>query len=782
VEALVSVSAEAAPAAGPLLVAVLALVLAAAAAGVVILLIRQDRRREAELRTLAALAQAVAAAPDDASEVAEAAYVHTARLLPAEFFQLGVFEGEAYRTLIWIRDGDRVHNREFTLDADRDGLVGWIRRSGESLLISDFRQMAKLPAPPSYESDDPPVSGLFVPLKVENSVIGIISVQSRRRRAFRQREEHLLRALGGSVATILASMSWRAELRARDRQISLLEDIARLLTPLRPLSSVLPEVAAQIADRLDSAAAAIFEIADGGLEPLAANAVRAEAGFASRSEVLSFAEEAVSSMGMVTRSREHLHAGHTVPHVMWECACPLRVQDRVLGVLYVRRRTQAFLRADRRLVELVSSQLALAFLEAANYAQQQEEAWFTTVLLEVARHAAQPGDSDVALLGVLELTTILAGAGWAILLTADRTGDRLTLGPAAGLKRASLDVLAGLTISPTEFGPVVPAMDETPQPLPLPAALAEVTGSRVAMTSFLTDGKRLHGVLLLQGDNVEGRRVSLLTGIAKQISLRLENSSLVEEATVQRALERELRTARTIQKTFLPLEVPDHPGWQVGAYWRAARSVGGDFYDFIALPSGPDGPRWGLAIADVSDKGVPAALYMALTRTLLRTVAPAHLRPGATLARLNHLLLHETSSDMFVSVWYGIWEPLVGRLSYANAGHNPPFVFRKDRWASLLPAGQTVLGVIPDVEYVDGSTELEEGSLLLMYTDGVSEAGGSENLFGLHRIEHTVLGLAAWDPPSVLAALAERVAEFTGHPDPTDDQTIVCLHRRPPGS
>jgi sigma-B regulation protein RsbU (phosphoserine phosphatase) len=172
---------------------------------------------------------------------------------------------------------------------------------------------------------------------------------------------------------------------------------------------------------------------------------------------------------------------------------------------------------------------------------------------------------------------------------------------------------------------------------------------------------------------------------------------------------------------------------------------------------------------------------MALTRTLLRTVAPAYLRPGATLARLNHLLLHETSSDMFVSVWYGIWEPLIGRLTYANAGHNPPFHFRPDRWASLLPTGQTVLGVIPDVEYVDGSLDMGEGSLLLMYTDGLSEAGDGGNLFGLHRIEHTVLGLTAWDPPSVLGALAERVAEFSGHPDPTDDQTIVCLHRRPPG-
>jgi serine phosphatase RsbU (regulator of sigma subunit)/GAF domain-containing protein len=779
VPAILMASAVPAPTLGPLMAAALVLVLGLAAAGVLILLVRLERRREGELRTLAALAQAIAGAPDDASEVAEAAYVHTARLLTADFFQLGVFEGDSYRTLIWIRDGNRVHNREFALDGGREGLVGWIRRTGKSLLIPDFRRTENLPAPPSYASDDPPASGLFVPLMVENAVIGIIAVQSRRRRAFRRREEFLLRALAGSVATTLAAMSWRGEVQARERQIALLEDVARLLTPLRPLTAVLPEVADQIAARLEASTAAVFEISDERLALLAASAGRAETGFAERPEVLFFVQSAAASRSLVTRAREQEDPGHPTPHSTWECACPLRVQDRVLGVLYVSRRSGPLLRADRRLVELVASQLALAFLEAANYAQQQEEAWFTTVLLEIARHAAQPGDPDIALLAVLQLTTLLAGAGWTILLTADPAGARLTVGPTAGIKKPALESLSDLVFTPEEFGVSAPLTDETPRPLLLPAPLADATGGGAAMASVLTDGKRLLGLLLVQADNVEGRRSSLLTGIAHQISLRLENTALIEEVADRRSLERELRTARGIQKSFLPLAPPQHAGWQVGAFWRAARSVGGDFYDFIPLPPGPDGPRWGLAIADVSDKGVPAALYMALTRTLLRTVAPADLEPAATLARLNHLLLHETSSDMFVSAWYGIWEPDSARLTYANAGHNPPFLFRPDRAALMLPSGQTVLGVLPDIEYKQGSLEMPAGSLLLMYTDGVSEAGDGKELFGVQRIEHTVLGLSTWEPSHVLAALGERVAEFSGHSDPADDVTIVCLHRRP---
>jgi sigma-B regulation protein RsbU (phosphoserine phosphatase) len=285
--------------------------------------------------------------------------------------------------------------------------------------------------------------------------------------------------------------------------------------------------------------------------------------------------------------------------------------------------------------------------------------------------------------------------------------------------------------------------------------------------------------LLVQAENVEGRRLSLLAGIAHQISLRLENAALVEEAAVRRSLETELKTARAIQESFLPLGAPDHAGWQLAAFWQAASSVGGDFYDFIPLPAGPYGPRWGLAIADVSDKGVPAALYMALTRTLLRTVAPAYLRPAAALARLNYLLIHDTHAEMFVSAWYGVWEPERGRVVCANAGHNPPLVFTPGSEAQALPFGQTVLGVLPGVEYRETLVELPPGSMLLMYTDGVSEAAGEDgDLFGVHRIEHTVLGLTTWDPPQVLAALGHRVAAFSGRPDPADDLTIVCLHRR----
>ena len=209
---------------------------AVAVAAVVLLLRRIERRREAELQTLAALALAISSAADDAAEVAEAAYVHTSRLFPADFFQLGLFQDEVYRTLIWIRDGDRLRNREFTLDSEHQGLIGWIRTSGKPLLVRDFRRADDLPARPSYSSDDPPLSGLFVPILVDNTVIGVLAVQSRRTAAFRRRELLLLRALAGGLGTALAALAWRDELRLRERQLALIEDVTGLLTPLRPLA------------------------------------------------------------------------------------------------------------------------------------------------------------------------------------------------------------------------------------------------------------------------------------------------------------------------------------------------------------------------------------------------------------------------------------------------------------------------------------------------------------------------------------------------------------------
>lgn len=755
-----------------------ALLVLLAVGGAVFGVTRRERRREAELRTLAALAQAASTAPDDASELAEAAYIHAARLLPTDFFQFGLFQGEVYRTLIWVRDGDRIHNREFTLDPEHAGLVGWIRGTGEPILVSDFRREAEsLPARPGYVATDPPRSGIFVPLTVENSVVGVLAVQSRRRKAFRRRELHLLQALAGTIATSLAVLTWRDQAHNRDQQIVLLEEISGLLTPLQPLDQVLPAAAAAIHRRLDATTAAILSGKDDAFELRAVAGPQSAESLLAQPEVGELLRHAADSRRLTSRTRG-LEGG---AQLLWECTSPLRVQDRVLGVLYVSRRSEPFLGADRRLIDLIASQLALALLEAANFAQQQEEAWFTTVLLEVARHAAQPGDVETALAAVLELTTLLAGSRWAVLLTPDPTSRQLVPTVSAGIPREAADRIADTSFPPRAFALEGPPFEETPYPLDLPAPLGGLLGAESAVGSALSDGTSLFGLLLLEGTGLQDRRRSLLSGIAHQISLRLENAALTQQAALRLSLERELETARSIQESFLPLEPPAHPGWEVAAFWRAARSVGGDFYDFILLAEGARGPRWGLVIADVTDKGVPAALYMALTRTMLRSIAFYESSPAATLANLNRLLFYDTRADMFVTMIYAIWEPQAGTITYANAGHCLPVVFLPDGQTTILDAHQALLGALPEVTYRDEQLHLPPGSLLVLYTDGVSEAPDSAgDLFGPERVLRVIRELPHRSPQAAIAALASAIERF-GAADPADDQTIVCLHRQAQG-
>ena len=167
----------------------------------------------------------------------------------------------------------------------------------------------------------------------------------------------------------------------------------------------------------------------------------------------------------------------------------------------------------------------------------------------------------------------------------------------------------------------------------------------------------------MQDNPLPGIRPSLLAGIGHQVSLRLENARLVEEAALRRSLERELMMARNIQSSFLPEHMPKISGWELASAWEVAREVGGDFYDIIPLPSNSRGERWGIVIADVADKGIPAALYMALCRTMLRSVAQTHIMPAKTLEIVNQQLISDTRADLFVSAFYGVWEPASGIIT-----------------------------------------------------------------------------------------------------------------------
>lgn len=271
-----------------------------------------------------------------------------------------------------------------------------------------------------------------------------------------------------------------------------------------------------------------------------------------------------------------------------------------------------------------------------------------------------------------------------------------------------------------------------------------------------------------------------VTALANQLSAALENARLHQESLARERLERELALARGIQTSFLPAGVPQVEGWDFVASLEPARHVSGDFYDFIPLPGG----RWGLLIADVADKGMPAALYMALARTLIRAHAPDHANdPAACLRAANNQILSDTQSDLFVTVFYGIFDPETGEMAFANAGHNPPLLCNYEgRSAEPLRNTGMALGVLVDLPLENGRVAIAPSGYLVLYTDGVTEAHDEDlNPFGYERLVQAVAAPsgvsdgAAVVHAHILAALEAFVA---GAPQ-FDDLTLMVVGRKP---
>lgn len=244
-------------------------------------------------------------------------------------------------------------------------------------------------------------------------------------------------------------------------------------------------------------------------------------------------------------------------------------------------------------------------------------------------------------------------------------------------------------------------------------------------------------------------------------------------------IDREMTLAWRIQSGFLPDNLPDIPGWQLAATLKPSRQTSGDFYDLIPLPDG----RLGILIADVADKGMGAALYMVLSRTLIRTYAiQYHSRPDYVLGTTNWRILTDTDTDHFVTVFYGILDPLTGTLTYCNAGHNPPYLFsaQGDQTIQALHKTGMALGVIKDETWQQKTIQIAQGDVLALYTDGITEAQNAQGTFfdeqQMIKAVQANLGRSA---QNVQDALMAEVHEFVGDAPQFDDIALVIVVRDP---
>lgn len=312
--------------------------------------------------------------------------------------------------------------------------------------------------------------------------------------------------------------------------------------------------------------------------------------------------------------------------------------------------------------------------------------------------------------------------------------------------------------------------------------VTEATGGATAHDGVLVaidsdGGERLGSVYALVRRDQEriANFLPALQSVAAQIASAIERGAAHERALANERMQKELDVAAQIQASFLPTEVPDIDQWQIAATLIPARQCSGDFYDFIPLPGG----KLGIIVADVADKGTGAALYMALSRTVIRGFAMQSAEnPAHVLQQANARILQDTTSTQFVTVFYAIIDTRTGVMTYCNAGHNPTFVMRAaDGAVESLGETGIPLGMVDDIPWEQAVCRIGPGDRLLFYTDGVPEAqNAAEALFDESRLLAAALTGGA-SARAVQEAIIDTVGRFTGDAPQFDDMTLVVVQR-----
>jgi sigma-B regulation protein RsbU (phosphoserine phosphatase) len=395
------------------------------------------------------------------------------------------------------------------------------------------------------------------------------------------------------------------------------------------------------------------------------------------------------------------------------------------------------------------------------------------ILLE--RKTMQPriliADDQQDVLDALRL--LLKGHGYSI-ETVNSPADLL-----AAVARQEFDILlidlnyARDTTSGREGLDVLSRLKEIEDPPPV-----------VAMTGWATVGLAVEAMQYGVSDFVEKpwTNTRLLEILSKQISLgRDRRESRRREAAEaharkeallhQQEQEREIAEAKAIQEKLLPRDIPQMPGYEIASVWQSARVVGGDYFDILPL----DEKTFGLCIADVAGKGMPAALLMSNLQAAVRGLASASLAPDLLCSRLNSLIFRNTASDRFITFFYAQLEGPTRRLAYVNAGHNAPFVVRADGSHERLREGGAVLGVFEGKIYEQGSVQLAAGDRVVLFTDGITEAcSPADEEFGEARLLGVLKAHRALSAGELQSKILAVVAEFSGD-HWQDDATLLVL-------
>ncbi len=647
---------------------------------------------------------------------------------------------------------------------------------------------------------------IAIPLIVDNQVLGVLDVQSPTVGVFTEIEKTVLEALAAEVASAIhkaQQLAWQqgqawittAQLQVAEA-ISRSRDLDEILSAITLLTPMLVGVSRCCILLWDNELQIYW-----GAASSAANSATEDA-FAKVSVRIGdwHALDAVH-VGQQSLNTQQIPPWFTDPPAESSIAerglqlHPLIVSgaSQPQGVLVVDQfeatpRLQEGSQPGERRQELllnIVQQAAQAIESARLRIAQQEEAWVNTALLQVAEAVNSLIDLNEILDTIVRLVPMLVGVQSVMILIRDDEREIFVPGPSFGIGTMGRGLLATLEINDQEFRAMTSSKAAAQFPseivysIRLPGWLETVLETHAAHAFPLNAQGRLVGAMMvgMPSDShqpLSMRRLNILNGIAQQAATAVVNNQLYKESAERARLQQELNVAHEIQASFLPEGNPDIPGCDVASFWQAARQVSGDFYDFLPRSDG----SWGIVIADVADKGVPAALFMALSRTILRTVGFNRRDPGQVLTRVNEIINIDAESDLFVTVFYAIWDPKTKVISFANGGHNPPIIMNKKGEPRLLKAPGIALGVLPDINIATHTVRLEREDTLILYTDGVTEAINEDyDEFGMERLYLTARAARRRNAQSMVKAISDSIQDHAGGTPQFDDVTLVILKR-----
>lgn len=714
-----------------------------------------------------------------------------------------LFSVHINRRLIEYEAGSGAHSRDsvgFTLSLDNPrGIISWVARHGETILVNDVKRDERyLPSP--FPPEDTR-SELGIPLLYKDEVVGVLDIQSDAPHAFSEDDRLIFEAIADNIATAIHNADLYRTEQWRRQTADGLREVAGLVSADASVDDVLEAILLELDRNLPVDISAIWLMEDDDLYLAACHncdeTVLEDALYASPEAYERLLNVMYSDKPVLRKPTDSiwitgLVAGYEPDYS--GIAVPLRVGDQPYGVITLAHSTPGrYGHEAQAMVTTFASYAAVAIENARLYDTAQEQAYASAALLQVAQAVVSLNDLDEILGTIIRIMPILIGVERAALYQWDAEKGLFRPSQQYGLDDEDEKIFWARSFAPGDFA----FLDSCREAASICACqLDERRGLQAWISLDPSQEPNLgnpgaflfavpiavkdahYGVMLIEeapgGLRFRARRLEIITGIAQQAALAIQNDLLQREMVVRERLETEVQLARQIQQTFIPESLPQFDDWELAARWKTARQVGGDFYDVFDLPNG----HLGLFIADVADKGVPAALFMALTRTLVRAAVLDAESPAEAMKRVNDLLVPDTRQGMFVTAVYAVLDMQTGELTYVNAGHNPPLWVKQDGSIERLTRTAIALGVVLDGTVEQRTIKFESCDNLLLYTDGLTESFNAEgDFYGEKRLLESIQASPCSTASGLLDAVEKSLLNFVQDMPPADDLTMLVLRR-----